>query len=276
MSPAEQQVGGSEEEEEEEPVKKVGIGLGTVVGVVVVAFAVFVVVTVYFMRKHQATSHIHEHLSQYRESSTRLRSLSSSTSSSSQPTTPSRKSNLFRLPNKQSNVLHNNSKASAQNVCLQALNPSTNVNEFVEKPEVYDLGPVPLRSKRTKTPPDSPSLKKEPFCKLTQKESAEKEDKTQTTEFTEPSCVSATDASSLSEEGDEPVNDDEVFLMRDKPTRSCLSSVSDSSQTRPKKGLSVTFAEGNDLLDVTDSLSPPPPIPPRAFEDDVFCECTDK
>ena len=184
VSPAEQQVGRSEEEE---PVKEVGIGLGTTVGVVVIAFAIFTVITVYCMRKHQARSHIHDH--------------------------------------------------------------------FRAAPHKLVLGPVPLRrSKRTKTLPDSP-LKKEPLCKLTQKECAEKEDRIQMTENTGPSCVSVTDASPPNEDVDKPVNE---------------------SNSRAKQGLRVMFTKQN-LLDVTDdSSSPPPPLPPRSFEDDIFCECKDK
>ena len=146
----------SDEKDEEQVVKDVGIGLGTIVSLVLISFVAFVIFAIYFVRRSCNKYHHEVTQERYRDTHSPLRSLASSPT----PLTPL-KSNSFHLPNKQSNVTPNNVPAHVMNTQFQqAVNPSPSVNEFVEEPEVYELGPVrPRKPKRLSTPPDSPYLK---------------------------------------------------------------------------------------------------------------------
>ena len=223
------------------PVEDVGIGLGTVVVLVLIVFAVFAVIIVFLVRRSRLKYERDMHYASYRGGvRTPLRSLSSPTS----PGTPL-KSNSFYLPPKQSNVHRNNSPTPRKNVPLQrALNPSQSVNEFVDEPAVYELGPVyPRRSRRLPTPDSllKEEIPKPSVCDL---------------ESAAPSS-NANATFECSEEISEGVVGPPPG---EKPARSCLSSVSDSSQ-KVKPERTVSFVEVS--IESNTDTSPPPPLPPK-------------
>jgi sugar lactone lactonase YvrE len=234
----------SNEKDEEKVVKDVGIGLGTIVSLVLISFVAFVIFAVYFVRRSRNKYHHEVTQERYRDTHPPLRSLASSPI----PLTPL-KSNSFHLPNKQSNVTPNNVPAHVMNTQFQqAVNPSPSVNEFVEEPEVYELGPVrPRKPKRLSTPPDSPYLKlqKPAVCDIEADVTCIPSSANATVECTDEK----------KEESIEPPPDQ-------KPTRSCLSSVSDSSlKSKPR---TVSFVEVPADEDGDSGSLPPPPLPPKS------------
>ena len=180
----------------------------------------------------------------YRDTHPPLRSLASSPT----PLTPL-KSNSFHLPNKQSNVTPNNVPTHVMNTQFQqAVDPPPSVNEFVEEPEVYELGPVrPRKPKRLSTPPESPYLKlqKPAVCDIE----------------ADVTCIPS-NANATVECTDEKKEESIELPPDQKPTRSCLSSVSDSSlKSKPRM---VSFVEVPADEDGDFGSLPPPPLPPKS------------
>ena len=230
----------SSEQDEEPLVKDVGIGLGTIVGLVLVAFVVVAVVAVYLIRRSRNRHRQELTQERYKGAHPPLRSLSSPTP----PLTPL-KSNIFYLPTKQSNVTQNNVPPPVKNTeAKQVVNQSPSVNEFVEEPEpeMYELESVrPRRPKRLSTPPESSPLKPEKpiVCDLE----------------TVVTCIPGSGNVTVATIDCTEEKKDELSLHNQKPTRSCLSSVFDSS----KLGRTVSFVE--DGSGDTDTL--PPPLSPK-------------
>ena len=234
------------DEKDESPVKDVGIGLGTIIGLILLISVVFVVFAVYLIRRSRNKYHQQLTQERYKGMHPPLRSLASSPT----PLTPL-KSNSFHLPTKQSNVPQNNVPALVKDTQFQqVVNPSPSVNEFVEEPEVYELGPVrPRRPKRLSTPPESPYLKlqKPTVCDR------------EAGVTCDPNSANITVATI--ECMDEKKERSNELPQDQKPTRSCLPSASDSTQKcKPR---AVSFVEVP--VDGDDNYSSiPPPLPPKS------------
>ena len=265
-----------------------------------VLFVAFVIVVVYLGKRARRNSDQEEQMIELRSlSRPPLRSLSSPKSppSSSSTTPTKKKSNVFHLPTKQCNLQRNNAPppATKQFVQLQrVINPSPSVNEFVAEPEVY---PVSVgRPKRVKPEPEPAFLEDE---KLLKKEKMQLDccdgvpGEETCTDLTPTVSLSTTieveietgaaDPTKAEEEEEDKVRRSPPPLS-EKPARSCLSSVSDSSQGKPRRGLSVTFAESptppkeseaatgemekEREEDEAISFPPPPPLPPRGTQDE--------
>ena len=233
--------------------------MGALILVVLIGFIVCVVVAVVIVRRSRNRYKRHVTRERYKG----VRAPQSSFSSPTPPTTPL-KSNSFLLPAKQINVTRTCTvqppplAARKSNHVQQMLNPPPrNINEYVEEePEVFELEPVrPRRPKRipTLSPPDSPLLKpKNP--------SQEREYNLEAVD----SCNSKSGTShppKLAPETAKVLNVEPV-----KPTRSCLSSVSDSSLQKSRQGKNVTFASTSDVSGDESSRDavPPPPLPPKS------------
>lgn len=238
----------------EDPVKDISIGVGTIVCLFVIAFLVFVVVIFHLFRRSRKRYETTSNILLDRQP---LRSLSSTNTSSSNS-----RRKLSYLPAKQINLSRNNSPAPTQKRLQTVLNPSQSVNEFVDEPEVYDLSPTFSKSHKQKSHQgslfDSVDLKKAGFVEAASSEGSG--DDHSTCQVTmEEVCV---DEELGLKEGDE---------LSVPPPRSCLSSISDSSQQRVKQALRVTFVEEGGSDEVVDgNTTPPPPLPPKNEGDD--CE----
>ena len=154
--------------------------------------------------------------------------------------------------------------------------PSPVYDSFEAKPEIvenpYVIGPKPTRkSKRMKSPPKSPLLNGEPFT-LDGFQMAMPEEREEGSESSSSVAVDDLEvavATTGCEEGKEL-----ALTLPEKPSRSCLSSSSDSSQGKPRRKLSVTFDSAVKLTESVEDLAPPPPpLPPRHGEPvDNSCE----
>ena len=146
--------------------------------------------------------------------------------------------------------------------------------EIVENPEVHDvIGPKPTRkSERMKSPPKSPLLNGEPFTlegfQMAMPGREERE------EGSESSSSVAVDDLEVAVATTGCEGKELALTLPEKPSRSCLSSSSDSSQGKPRRKLSVTFDSAVKLTESVEDLAPPPPpLPPRHGEPvDNSCE----
>ena len=124
------------------------------------------------------------------------------------------------------------------------------------EPEFYDLGPA-HKPKKIQTPPDSPLLKPVFDVIMDQHQAAASYCNVTVHATVESTAMDKGSSEALQGNGSE------------KPTQSCLSSVSDSSQSRSKRVLSVSFAEDISTgQGSTDNDTPPPPLPPKLMDDD--------
>ena len=277
---------GQSMDDNQESVRNVGVGIGTFILAALVVFVVFVVVVVYLGNRARRKREMREVASSVTGlgSRRRLRSLVSPKTPNSAATTTTKWKNVFQLPSKQCNVKQNNKVQN--NHRPQSVNPSQSVNEFVAEPEVYDLGPVPARrSKRIKTPPDSPLLKGEPFTlegyqmdslKMGQngpdpevsykQKFMNKDGKYHDSSTSVVTEIELEDLGKTTATGETMETKEKELMLEatESLPRSCLSSSSDASHGKSHRK-SVTFSEDTSSRkrESSEDMTPPPPLPPR-------------
>ena len=253
-----------------------GVGLGTVIVVVFIVFIGFVSALLYFGHRARRKVDQVERASQFLSGGTRapLCSLSSPTSPSP-PTHTKKKSNIFQLPTKQCNLNNNTSSllVATKPPSIQLHNVSPSVNEFIAEPEFYPVSPK--RVKPTKPPSPEELTKCDGFHEFEKTNLCEKDDVFLSSEETGSDSGSSTPVSTTieieiedpslmtreEEEGEKNAVPLPLPASTEKPSRSCLSSVSDSSQGKPRR---VTFVENVDESSLPPL--PPPPLPPREID----------
>ena len=215
-----------------------GIGLGTIVVLLSIAFVVFVIVVLYLCVRTQNRYKEELHIQRFKSVQTSLQSLAS-------PSLTVTSNNNFTLRKKESNVFRNNSSSRRKDTPQPQVPHSHSVNEFVEQPEVYKLDAVNTKKKHLPTPPDSPLLKQHHAP-------------SEATPSSEPPDVKVVEATleCVEDEKREAEVLSSVPSLLERPSRSCLSSVSDSQKIKPEKN--VKFVEDGD-----NQVAPPPPLPPK-------------
>ena len=276
-------------QEEEGSLQDLGVGLGTVLVVAFVLFAVFVVGILYLSHRARRKYDQVDRATMILGSETPLRPLSTSTSprspsiltsprspsfhSSPSPPTHTKKSNPFHLPTKQCNFIRNNLSpvATPTSIPLKCVaNRSSGVNEFVDEPEVYPISPKRVK-KQTKDLHEKVALTKSGSQEVNRVDSKLRREKDSHDSnvsdgrgVEKPDCSSDSYSSSVTTVSatiEIEIEDLETMAAEEdkrvkKPSRSCLSSDSDSSQEKSRRrGLSVAW-------DVDGGSQPPPPPPP--------------
>ncbi|CAI8011778.1 Low-density lipoprotein receptor-related protein 4 [Geodia barretti] len=263
-------------QEEEGSLQDLGVGLGTVLVVAFVLFAVFV--GNYDSRVGNAiTASLHLHLP--RSPSILTSPRSPSFHSSPSPPTHTKKSNPFHLPTKQCNFIRNNLSpvATPTSIPLKCVaNRSSGVNEFVDEPEVYPISPKRVK-KQTKDLHEKVALTKSGSQEVNRVDSKLRREKDSHDSnvsdgrgVEKPDCSSDSYSSSVTTVSatiEIEIEDLETMAAEEdkhvkKPSRSCLSSDSDSSQEKSRRrGLSVAWDVDGGAQ--PQPPPPPPPLPPR-------------